>query len=74
MLLTESLDVKGELLLVLDERIDLEAVWCGSTLGLAAVCTSYDDVRRHAGCKLEVVENGGEKVGCLYTRMIRADK
>ena len=70
MWLTESLNVKGELLLVLDERIDLEAVWCGSTSGLAAVCTSYDEVR-HAGRKLEVVER---EVGCLYTRMIKADK
>lgn len=56
MWLTESLDVQGELLLVLDERIDLESVWCGSTLGIAALCTGNDDVG-HGGCKLEVVES-----------------
>jgi hypothetical protein len=48
-------------------------------LGLATLCTGYDDVR-HAGCKLEVVESGEEEVGAIieegafYTRMIEADK
>ena len=54
MWLTEGLDVQGELLLVLDERIDLESVWCGSALGIAALCTGNDEVR-HGWCKLEVV-------------------
>jgi hypothetical protein len=31
--LTESLDVQGELILVLDQVIDLEAVWGDGTLG-----------------------------------------
>lgn len=56
MWLTEGLDVQGELLLVLDERIDLESVWCGSALGIAALCTGNDEVR-HGWCKLEVVES-----------------
>ena len=53
---TESLDVQRELLLVLDERIDLESVWCSSTLGIAALCAGNDEVR-HGGCKIEVVES-----------------
>ena len=43
--LTESLDVQGELIRVLDQVIDLAAVRGDGTLGLAALCTRDDEVR-----------------------------
>jgi len=46
---SESLDVQGEQILVLDQVIDLEAVWGDGTLGLATLCTSDDDVRHVEG-------------------------
>ena len=47
--LTESLNVQGERLLVLDQVPDLAAVWGSGTLGHAALSTRDDEVRvRHA--------------------------